>query len=65
MIGNISEENNSGENIIYNLTQLKNRNSIIVKKNEYVYLGQALTEGSINPHNLLIVYFKILLIIIN
>ena len=58
LIGNISEENNSGENIIYNLTQLKNRNSIIVKKNEYVYLGQALTEGSINPHNLLIVYFN-------
>ena len=28
------------------------------KKNEYVYLGQALTEGSINPHNLLIVYFN-------
>ena len=42
----------------YDLPQLKNKNSIIVKKNEYVYLGQALTEGSINPHNLLVVYFE-------
>ena len=28
-----------------------------LKKNDYVYVGQALTEGSVNPHNLLVTYF--------
>ena len=40
------------------LYNFKNRNEITVKKSEYVYLGQALTQGSINPHNLLTVYFN-------
>lgn len=32
--------------------------SAIVKKNDFVYLGQALTSGSVNPHNLLMIYFS-------
>ena len=30
---------------------------IIIKKNQFVYVGQPLTEGSVNPHNLLMTYF--------
>ena len=66
LIGNTNQDTNfkSLENgnkkslITYSLIQLKNKNAIIVKKNDYIYLGQALTEGSINPHNLLTVYFN-------
>ena len=61
LLGNSKNEKDkpAKEHVIsYNLNQLKNRNSIIVKKNDYVYVGQALTEGSINPHNLLAVYFE-------
>jgi DNA-directed RNA polymerase subunit beta' len=66
LIGNTNQDKNfkSLENgkkkslIVYSLIQLKNKNAIIVKKNDYIYLGQALTEGSINPHNLLTVYFN-------
>nr|YP_011007572.1 RNA polymerase beta'' subunit [Syringoderma abyssicola]WAM65001.1 RNA polymerase beta'' subunit [Syringoderma abyssicola] len=31
---------------------------LLVKKFEYVYVGQPLTEGPLNPHTLLHVYFK-------
>lgn len=61
LVGNIrgeKEKNDRELNMVYNLIQLKNRNSVIVKKNDYIFLGQALTEGSINPHNLLMVYFN-------
>jgi DNA-directed RNA polymerase subunit beta' len=34
-----------------------NLGSFIVKKNDFIFVGQALTEGSINPHNLLMTYF--------
>jgi DNA-directed RNA polymerase subunit beta' len=37
---------------------LKDGANYIVKKNDYIFLGQALTEGSINPHNLLSTYFE-------
>jgi len=33
-------------------------NKIIVKKNQFIFLGQPLTEGSVNPHNLLLTYFN-------
>lgn len=35
-----------------------NKKSIIIKKNDYLYLGQAITKGSVNPHDLLIIYFN-------
>jgi len=31
--------------------------SAIVKQNDFIYLGQPLTSGSVNPHNLLMIYF--------
>ena len=31
---------------------------IFIKKDQFIHLGQALTEGSVNPHNLLITYFS-------
>jgi DNA-directed RNA polymerase subunit beta' len=49
--------------ILYNKFNIINNNKIItpissiVKKNDFVYIGQALTKGSINPHNLLMTYF--------
>ena len=43
--------------ILENFRTLKISKPIIVKKNDYIYVGQALTEGSINPHNLLMTYF--------
>ena len=36
----------------------KRKTTIRVKKNDYLYVGQALNEGSINPHNLLQTYFQ-------
>lgn len=38
--------------------KVKIRESIIAKKNDFIYVGQPLTEGSVNPHNLLITYFS-------
>jgi DNA-directed RNA polymerase subunit beta' len=32
--------------------------NLIIKNHEYIYLGQALTNGIINPHNLLLNYFE-------
>jgi DNA-directed RNA polymerase subunit beta' len=32
--------------------------NIMVKKMDYIYLGQPLTNGSVNPHTLLILYFN-------
>ena len=32
--------------------------NIIVKNNDYIYLGQPITTGSVNPHTLLILYFN-------
>jgi DNA-directed RNA polymerase subunit beta' len=40
-----------------NFKILKLQKNLIVKKNDYIYVGQALTEGLINPHNLLMTYF--------
>jgi DNA-directed RNA polymerase subunit beta' len=37
---------------------LKDGAKYIVKKNDYIFLGQALTEGSVNAHNLLLTYFE-------
>ncbi len=34
------------------------KKSVTIKENDFIYLGQALTEGSINPHNLLLTYFS-------
>jgi DNA-directed RNA polymerase subunit beta' len=31
---------------------------LTIKENDFIYLGQALTEGSVNPHNLLLTYFS-------
>jgi DNA-directed RNA polymerase subunit beta' len=31
---------------------------LTIKENEFIYIGQALTEGSVNPHNLLLTYFS-------
>ena len=44
--------------ISYTLNRKKTNKAIIVKKNDYVYVGYPLTEGSVNPHNLLITYFN-------
>ena len=41
------------------------KREIIVKKNEFLYVGQPLTEGSVNPHNLLITYFSYYLNFVN
>jgi DNA-directed RNA polymerase subunit beta' len=30
----------------------------LIKTNDFVYIGQALTQGSVNPHNLLMLYFN-------
>jgi DNA-directed RNA polymerase subunit beta' len=38
-------------------SKIKTIPNYIVKKNDYVFLGQALTDGSVNPHNLLLTYF--------
>jgi DNA-directed RNA polymerase subunit beta' len=38
------------------LTGIEKR--IFIKKDQFIHLGQALTEGSVNPHNLLITYFS-------
>nr|WLD05945.1 RNA polymerase b''-subunit [Meringosphaera mediterranea] len=43
---------------VYDLVKLKNKNRIIVKQNDYIYLGQPLTEGPIDLHSLLETYFK-------
>lgn len=40
-----------------NLKFLKFLKPLIVKKNDFIYVGQPLTEGSVNPHNLLMTYF--------
>jgi DNA-directed RNA polymerase subunit beta' len=40
------------------IARLENNTSFIIKKRDYVYLGQALTNGSINAHNLLNIYFN-------
>ena len=34
------------------------KNLLTIKKNDFIYIGQALTEGSVNPHNLLLTYFS-------
>ena len=38
------------------LSGIKKR--IFIKKDQFIHLGQALTGGSVNPHNLLITYFS-------
>jgi DNA-directed RNA polymerase subunit beta' len=42
----------------YDQKKIKIKGSIIAKKNDFIYVGQPLTEGSVNPHNLLITYFS-------
>jgi DNA-directed RNA polymerase subunit beta' len=34
------------------------KKSLTIKENDFIYIGQALTEGSVNPHNLLLTYFS-------
>jgi len=31
---------------------------LTIKENDFIYVGQALTEGCVNPHNLLLTYFS-------
>jgi DNA-directed RNA polymerase subunit beta' len=33
------------------------KKSLTIKENDFIYVGQALTDGSVNPHNLLLTYF--------
>ena len=64
MLGNTNTPNvnlaNSGkkQTINYTINRKKTGKAIIVKKNDYIYVGQPLTEGSVNPHNLLVTYFN-------
>ena len=41
-----------------NIKKIKIKKPLIVKKNDFIYVGQPLTEGSVNPHNLLMTYFS-------
>jgi DNA-directed RNA polymerase subunit beta' len=50
--------NNSVYPSIFKKSLIGIEKKIFVKKNQFIYLGQALTEGSVNPHNLLITYFS-------
>jgi DNA-directed RNA polymerase subunit beta' len=57
MLGNFLDKNLPSAKIINYGMVKKGIQNIIIKKNDYIYLGQAITTGSINPHNLLIIYF--------
>ena len=61
-ISSIQIFGNTGENILnveYNLSPRKHQfEDIIVKKNDYIYVGQPLTKGAVSPHTLLITYFE-------
>ena len=58
ILGNFLKKNmNYQKKITYSLFK-KGIQNIPIKKNDYIYLGQALTNGSINPHNLLSIYFE-------
>jgi DNA-directed RNA polymerase subunit beta' len=64
ILGNVITPNSDNPNpiqkspITYTLNRKKTGKMIIVKKNDYIYVGQPLTEGSVNPHTLLITYFN-------
>jgi DNA-directed RNA polymerase subunit beta' len=57
-INNLPSHNLNVEEKISLKTFSTIENKIIVKKNQFVFVGQPLTEGSVNPHNLLITYFN-------
>jgi DNA-directed RNA polymerase subunit beta' len=38
------------------ISEIKKR--LTIKENDFIYIGQALTEGCVNPHNLLLTYFS-------
>ena len=42
----------------YELNRKKTKQNIIVAKNDYIYVGQPLTEGIVSPHILLNTYFE-------
>ena len=42
----------------YQINRKKTKQSIIVNKNDYIHVGQALTAGIVSPHNLLTTYFE-------
>ena len=61
MLGNANSNNpysTQKPTITYTLNRKKTGKTIIVKKNDFIYVGQPLTEGSVNPHTLLVTYFN-------
>jgi DNA-directed RNA polymerase subunit beta' len=55
---NLTSHLSNGEEKVFLKTFENIENNIIVKKNQFIFVGQPLTEGSVNPHNLLITYFN-------
>jgi DNA-directed RNA polymerase subunit beta' len=43
---------------IYDVNYKKTKQNIIINKNDYIYVGQPLTTGIVNPHKLLITFFE-------
>jgi len=58
ILGNFLEKNMNYQKKITYILFKKGIQNIPIKQNDYIYLGQALTNGSINPHNLLSIYFE-------